>query len=46
MEGRVAAMLPVWKRLRPGVWVGLKVYIERMTQMSSMILCEFGQQVR
>src|ERR1039457_4806357 len=42
MDGRVAAMFPEWKRLRAGVWVGLKVYIERMTQMSSMLLARLG----
>ena len=29
-------MLPEWNKLRAGVWVGLNVYMERITQISSI----------
>ena len=45
MDGRVAAMLPVWNRLRAGVCVGLNVYIDLMTQMSSMVEARFGNRL-
>ena len=35
-------MFPEWNRLRAGVWVGLNVYIDLTTQMSSMIDAIFG----
>ena len=38
-------MLPVWNRLRAGVCVGLKVYIDLMTQMSSMVEARLGSRL-
>jgi hypothetical protein len=35
-EGRFARIVPEWIRLRAGTCVGLNVYIERITQMSSI----------
>ncbi len=45
MEGRVAAMLPVWNRLRAGVCVGLKVYIDLITQISSIVDAMLGSRL-
>ena len=44
MEGRVASIVPVWNRLRAGVCVGLNVYIDRITHMSSITEAMLRQQ--
>ena len=38
-------MLPVWNRLRAGVCVGLNVYIDLITQMSSIVEAMFGSRL-
>ena len=45
IDGRVASTLPVWTERAAGVWVGLNVYIDRMTQMSSIDAGELRQQL-
>src|SRR5215469_765659 len=45
MDGRVAAIFPVWNRLRAGVCVGLKVYIDLMTQISSITDAMLGRRL-
>ena len=42
IDGRVASTLPVWNNARAGVCVGLNVYIDRITQTSSMTLAICG----
>jgi hypothetical protein len=43
VDGRVARTLPVWNNARAGVCVGLNVYIERMTHISSTTLASCGR---
>src|SRR5436190_17408438 len=45
VEGRVASTVPVWKRLRAGVCVGLNVYMERMTQSLSATEASCGSRL-
>ena len=45
MLGRIGCMLPEFIINRPGSWLGLSVYIERMTQRSSMHAADVRKQL-